>query len=323
MYVLLRGAVEVTACGEFLGRLENDLFGEICVLDLLERRTANVIAATQCHCMMFTRAIVIPVLAKYPDARMRLLEHARQRLMALNGAIGADAEAGGGIGTMQRMEGCAVGFGNIIQSGDAHLFAASPLLQDAQVEFLHQLSSRMVTKKYNENEVIIKEGDPFHGQKDHVYWIAKGQVEVWKGGNFVNLLGEGDQFGDLAAFGANCRQATVKSKTKVVLRMVKGHTLHELLRSHDDEELMCKWEAMQDKMMEQLSRKDELLDQLRHKTVQVDFMFMKLQSVNAEGNRVPKNEPLDMGMYAAQIGKQQSQQKQLEKLDLDKVLPGK
>merc|ERR1719436_2074755 len=114
MYVLLRGAVEVTACGEFLGRLENDLFGEICVLDLLERRTANVTAATQCHCMMFRREIVIPVLAKYPDARMRLLEHARQRLVALNEAIGdkLGSEGGGGpaASTHQRLEGCAVGF---------------------------------------------------------------------------------------------------------------------------------------------------------------------------------------------------------------------
>merc|ERR1711988_1108040 len=136
-----------------------DLFGEICVLDLLERRTATVTAATQCHCMMFTRQIVIPVLAKYPDARMRLLEHARQRLMALNDCIGTDRETGENMGSMTRKEGCAVGFGNIIQSGDAHLFAASPIFQDADVEFLHQLSSRMSTKKFEEGKTIIQEGE--------------------------------------------------------------------------------------------------------------------------------------------------------------------
>lgn len=90
MYVLLKGAVDVSACGKHLGRLENDLFGELCVLDLLERRTANVTTVSQCHCMVFTREKVILVLAKYPDARMRLLEHARQRLMALNEAISSD-----------------------------------------------------------------------------------------------------------------------------------------------------------------------------------------------------------------------------------------
>merc|ERR1711972_1257078 len=136
--------VEISACGEFLGRLENDLFGEICVLDLLERRTANIIAATQCHCMMFTRQIVIPILAKYPDARMRLLEHARQRLMALNDAIGIEAkEPRQGETGVLRLKGCAIGFGNIIQSQDAHLFAASTVFQDAQVELLYELSCRM------------------------------------------------------------------------------------------------------------------------------------------------------------------------------------
>merc|ERR1719162_1136266 len=200
--------------------------------------------------------------------------------MALNGAIGTDNDGGGGAGSMNRMEGCAVGFGNIIQSGDAHLFAASPIFQDAQVEFLHQLSSRMVTKKYDENKTIIQEGDSFRPDRDYVYWVAKGQVEVWKGGNFVNILGEGDQFGELAAFGADCRQATVKSKTKVVLRMVKGHTLHELLRMHDDEELMLRWEAEQDKRMGQLTRKNDLHSQMKYQPVHLDFMFMKLQSTN-------------------------------------------
>merc|ERR1719284_1764339 len=161
MYVLLRGAVEVTACGEFLGRLEHDLFGEICVLDLLERRTANVIAATQCHCMMFTRQVVIPVLAKYPDARMRLLEHARRRLVALNDAIGADADTTGMRGTVTQRQGCAIGFGGSINTTDAHLFSASPIFASASVDFLRELSMRMSGKRFEEGKVIIEEGQVF------------------------------------------------------------------------------------------------------------------------------------------------------------------
>merc|ERR1712048_425241 len=172
MYVLLSGAVEVTACGEFLGRLENDLFGEICVLDLLERRTANVIAATQCHCMMFTRQVVIPVLAKYPDARMRLLEHARGRLVALNDAIGADAEATGarsGSGNPAQRQGCAVGFGGSINPMDAHLFSASPIFSGASIDFLRDLSARMTGNRFTEGQVIIEEGQPFQHNVDHIY----------------------------------------------------------------------------------------------------------------------------------------------------------
>jgi CRP-like cAMP-binding protein len=273
--------------------------------------------------MMFTRQIVIPVLAKYPDARMRLLEHARQRLMALNDCIGMDRETDD-MGGVTRKEGCAVGFGNILQSGDAHLFAASSIFQDADVEFLHQLSSRMSTKKFDEGKTIIVEGDEFRAEQDYIYWIGKGQVEVWKGGNFVNLLGEGDVFGELAAFGNGRRQATVKSKTKVVLRVVKGAALIELLRLHEDEELMLKWEADQDKRMAQLTRKDELMASMRCKPVHLDFMFMKLQSVGADGVRVPKNEPLDLGMYAHHSEKDalsKSKASPVGKLNLDRLLP--
>jgi CRP-like cAMP-binding protein len=321
MYVLLHGAVEVTACGEFLGRLENDLFGEICVLDLLERRTANVIAATQCHCMVFTRQIVIPVLAKYPDARMRLLEHARTRLMALNDSIGMDRELTGGTGMVQRWQGCAVGFGSVIQSADANLFAASPIFQNAKVQFLHELSNSMTTKKFEEGKTIIQEDEPYRAARDYIYWIAKGQVEVWKGGHFVNTLGEGEVFGELAAFGADKRQATVKSKTKLVLRMVKGHVLRELLLTHDDEDLMQRWEAEQEKRTAQLVRKVELNTQMKHKPVHLDFMFMKLQTVNSDGVRVPKNEPLDMGKYTARFALPQDHQKiPVEKPELQEML---
>merc|ERR1712124_238569 len=79
--------------------------------------------------------------------------------MALNDAIGTDREAGV-AGGMQRMEGCAVGFGSIIQSGDAHIFAASPILQDAKVDFLHQLSCSMSTKKFDEGKTVIQEATP-------------------------------------------------------------------------------------------------------------------------------------------------------------------
>lgn len=304
MYVLLRGAVEVTACGEFLGRLENDLFGEICVLDLLERRTANVIAATQCHCMVFTRQLVIPVLAKYPDARMRLLEHARQRLVALNDAIGTDKDSvtRGGTGVL-RLAGCAVGFGSVIQSADAHLFAANPIFQDARVDFLYELSCKMTNKKYEEGKTIIEEGSIFKADRDSVYWVAKGQVEVWKGGHFVTLLGEGQVFGELAAFrrSGSKRQATVKSKTRVILRMVRAAALVELLQSFEDDALMAKWEADMAHRAEQLAQKEQLHTQMQHKSTDIDFMFMKVPEIDGEGKTLPKNEQLDVALRSLDL----------------------
>jgi CRP-like cAMP-binding protein len=303
MYVLLRGAVEVTACGEFLGRLENDLFGEICVLDLLERRTANVIAATQCHCMVFNRQIVIPVLAKYPDARLRLLEHARQRLMALNDAISdkmgtsavpkdLDKFGGGSL----RLPGCAVGFGCALQSSDAHLFAASQIFQSARIDFLYELSNRFTTKKYEEGKWIYQEGDLYKKPQDFVFWCAKGQVEIWKEGHFVSLCSEGDVFGDLSMFHGEAREASAKARTKLVLRMVRGSTLVELLRAHEDPELMETWQADMEKRRQMLKQKVELNQQMKYSGMKLDFMFMKLPELLPDGSRVPKNEPLDKAL---------------------------
>ncbi|CAE7515390.1 CNGA1, partial [Symbiodinium necroappetens] len=87
MFILLRGACEVSSCGQFLGRIENDVIGEIGILDLLERRTATVKTATACQCMKLSRQVMVPILAKYPDARLRLLELARTRLTAINEAM--------------------------------------------------------------------------------------------------------------------------------------------------------------------------------------------------------------------------------------------
>lgn len=300
MYVLLHGAVEITACGEFLGRLENDLFGEICVLDLLERRTANVVAATQCHCMMFTRQIVIPVLAKYPEARMRLLEHARQRLMHLNTAIGADvgiAQTGPAPGSSTGLVGTAIGFGNTLQSEDAHLFAASPVFRRARVEVLREMSFKMQTQKFDEDKFIIQEGDPFYPDRDFVYFLASGQCEVWKQGNFVTILGIGESFGELAAFGASAvRQATVRSKTRVTLRCIRGAMLQEVLRANQDQTFMLHWEEEMERRMSVLTNKEELKKKA-HKSNSIDFMFMKLPSMTDQGTRVPKNEPLGQDMF--------------------------
>jgi CRP-like cAMP-binding protein len=300
MYVLLRGAVEVTACGEFLGRLENDLFGEICVLDLLERRTAMVTAATQCHCMMFSRQIVIPILAKYPDARMKLLEHARQRLMALNEAIGVEPLRGfdqSGPVKPTRLAGCAIGFGNVIQNADAHLFAASPIFQDARVDFLYELSNQMSTKHFEEGRTIIQQGVPFRADTDYVYWISKGQVEICQDGHFVAVLGEGEVFGELACFGEGVRQATVRSKTRVILRQVKGAALRQILQWHEDKEFMAKWEAEMERRWEQLAQKESIRKQMKQKPVHLDFMFLKLTDLSHGGQRRPKTAPLGPALY--------------------------
>jgi len=288
MYVLLKGAVEVTACGEFLGRLENDIFGEIGLLDLLERRTANITAATTCHCIVFTRQIVIPVLAKYPDARMRLLEHARQRLIALNQSVGAGQGHSTGI---IRLPGCAIGFGSAFNSDDANLFAANPIFQDVRADLLHDISSHMTTKKYDESKTIFEEGAPCTMDKDYVYWIAKGQVEIWKGGHFVTTLSEGDVFGEIAVLQQLAtQQSTAKSKTPVVLRIILGKALMQAMQKFEDESLNDRWEDEMARRTSQLNHKAQLNANVQINSSHVDFMFLKMSYTDQDGKRVIKND---------------------------------
>jgi len=293
MFVLLQGAVEMTACGEFLGRLENDLFGEICMLDLLERRTANVTAASQCHCIVFSRPVIIPILAKYPEARVKLLEHARHRLVSLNEAVGAvGAELPDLAKPFPRLPGCALGFGSAIPSADAHLFSANPIFHGARLDLLQELSHRMETKKMDAGKALIEEGTPVR-RDDFVYWLAKGEVEVWKAGAFIAMLHEGAVVGELAAFGPGERQATVKTRTPVVLRALRATLLHDVLTKWEDPELMERWEAEMESRMQRLEQKRQLQEQARSKTTQIDLMFMKLPDRNLEGTvTAPRNESL-------------------------------
>ena len=87
MFILLRGSCEVYSCGQLLGRtafvrpfkgfvsfefhgktmsnarIEQEVIGEIGLLDLLERRTATVKTATACQCMKLSRQA--PLISRY------------------------------------------------------------------------------------------------------------------------------------------------------------------------------------------------------------------------------------------------------------------
>eukprot|EP00439_Symbiodinium_sp_Y106_P032626 s5561_g3.t3 len=443
MFILLRGACEVSSCGQFLGRIENDVIGEIGILDLLERRTATVTTATACQCMKLSRQVMVPILAKYPDARLRLLELARTRLTAINEAMSGpqDGPERGTVAVQDlcgRLPGCAIGFGphvpkthqsttNVASLGpslmthsvgilfwwtwcllpvkgftsqgprrlrlatasassrsqvqlralpevpsfsvrdrlliwqpliaavlifgtyafiiwksnraadardrrmekelelrrlrglqlvrgnagedeveacaaeleelkldeksereiigwgvasptsrryslelsslpqtdvsreyllmqpakteieterssagsddsewveslavligtvDASLLAMNPMFQDAPIPLVYALSQRMVDKKFEDGEVILKDGEVFQPGHDFVYFILKGEVEIWKDGNFIVLLRDGETFGDLAALRKlAARQATAKAKGQVTCRAVRA-----------------------------------------------------------------------------------------------------
>ncbi|CAE7461345.1 HCN4 [Symbiodinium natans] len=288
MFILLRGACEVSSCGQFLGRIENDIIGEIGILDLLERRTATVKTASACQCMKLSRQVMVPILAKYPDARLRLLELARTRLTAISEAMNGP-QGGPENGTVAvqdicgRLPGCAIGFGPHVQQVDASLLAMSPIFQDAPIPLVYALSQRMVDKKFEDGEVILKDGEGFQPGRDYVYFIVKGEVEIWKDGNFVVLLKDGEAFGDLAALRKlAARQATAKAKGQVSCRAVLARSLLEVLEQHPNDLVMEIWEEIMTFREAQMKQKLDLQNHLTHKTVDIDFMFFKLPAMQKD-----------------------------------------
>jgi len=72
--------------------------------------------------------------------------------------------------------------------------------------------------------------------------------------------------------------------------MVRGSALHEVLRSHEDPELIERWQAQMVERLEHLAQKAPLSKQQEHRTQSLDFMFMKLPGLDEDGFRVPRNE---------------------------------
>jgi len=292
MFILLRGACEVSSCGQFLGRIENDVIGEIGILDLLERRTATVTTATACQCMKLSRQVMVPILAKYPDARLRLLELARTRLTAINEAMSGpqDGPERGTVAVQDlcgRLPGCAIGFGPHVPKVDASLLAMNPMFQDAPIPLVYALSQRMVDKKFEDGEVILKDGEVFQPGHDFVYFILKGEVEIWKDGNFIVLLRDGETFGDLAALRKlAARQATAKAKGQVTCRAVLARSLLEVLEQHSNDLVMEIWEEIMTFRESQMKQKADLQKHLTHKTVDIDFMFFKLPAMSVKDDKV-------------------------------------
>lgn len=305
MYILLRGSCEVYSCGQLLGRIENDVIGEIGVLDLLERRTATVQTATACQCMKLSLQVMVPILAKYPDARLRLLELARTRLTSINESIMTSQEDLSGTAMQDlcgRLPGCAIGFGPYVNSADASMFAINPIFQDAPIPLVHALSDRLVDKTFKDSEVILQDGEVFQTGKSFVYFIVKGQVEIWKEGNFIMLLQQGETFGELAALRKlPFRQATAKAKGAVACRAVLARSFLEVLEQHPSDVVTEILEEIMTYREQQLKKKLELHNVLAHKTVDIDFMFFKLPAMQQDERVTPQHQSMAEALKDLQV----------------------
>jgi CRP-like cAMP-binding protein len=102
-----------------------------------------------------------------------------------------------------------------------------PMFKDCDHLFMDQLSKDCGVEAYQENEVIIREGD----QGDKLYLLKRGTVQVEVGGKVVTELIDGSIFGEMALLKKNAtRTATIRAMSFCDCRVLHKACFQRLLK---------------------------------------------------------------------------------------------
>eukprot|EP00435_Cladocopium_sp_Y103_P016438 s2948_g4.t1 len=190
----------------------------------------------------------------------------------------------------------------VVLAADASMFAINPIFQDAPIPLVHALSECLVDKTFKDGEVILQDGEVFQTGKSFVYFIVKGEVEIWKEGNFIMLLQQGETFGELAALRKlPFRQATAKAKGTVACRAVLARSFLQVLEQHPSDLVTEIFEEIMAYREQQLKKKLELHNVLGHKTVDIDFMFFKLPAMQQDERVTPQHQSMAEALKDLQV----------------------
>jgi len=110
-----------------------------------------------------------------------------------------------------------------------------PLFQNLKPEELKIISLAMENFIYDKDEIILHEGD----EGDEAFVIYSGKAEVYKKSPegkelYLNSLGPGDIFGELAIFGEGFRSASVRAVTEILVGSITKDKLFEIIREFPD-----------------------------------------------------------------------------------------
>jgi CRP/FNR family cyclic AMP-dependent transcriptional regulator len=108
-----------------------------------------------------------------------------------------------------------------------------PLFSDLDADELELLSSRMVTRQYPRNTVVLNEGD----QSDSLYIIRSGSVKVFLSNDegkeiILNVQHAGEYFGEMALIDSGPRSASIITQEKTVLSVIAKPDFEAFLCQH-------------------------------------------------------------------------------------------
>jgi HEAT repeat protein len=97
-------------------------------------------------------------------------------------------------------------------------------------EILAEVASALEEEEYAAQEVVFDKGD----QGNCLYIIASGRVRVYDGDKTINMLGEREIFGELAALDPEPRSAAIAAEEPTVLFRLDRDSLYELMADRID-----------------------------------------------------------------------------------------
>ena len=205
LYIITHGIVSVIKGKNVVAELTDGDFFGEMALLGDQVRTATVKAKTPSTLLRLRRRDVIHLADDDPDLKMRLNEIKDER-----------AEQTDLVGTV-------------------------PLLSGLPAEVLQLVTEQTLAVNYSPGDVVITEGD----RDDALYLIIHGAVGVYKNGELVAELRDGDFFGEMALLGDQIRTATVKIIETSTLLKLRRKDIMEL--SEDSIELKNRLEQAQQK----------------------------------------------------------------------------
>lgn len=103
-------------------------------------------------------------------------------------------------------------------AGDVELLARARVFAGAPRQSLEAIASAMSREQVPTGQVVVREGDP----SDAFYVIESGRLEVLTGDAVVNVMTDGDHFGEIGLVENIPRTATVRTATDATLVKIDG-----------------------------------------------------------------------------------------------------
>jgi len=123
------------------------------------------------------------------------------------------------------------------RQAQTELVGIVPLLRGLSSEVLELIVEQTMSVGFKPGDAVMTEGE----RGDSMYIIIHGAVSVYKAGELIAELKEGDFFGEMALLGEQVRTATVKIKEQTALLKLSRANIMQLAENNPELKTRLEW----------------------------------------------------------------------------------